>query len=133
MASQPQAKKELCDVFDFLSLLINNNHLSLNFKEQAQISKRYRKFLQKIIISLGNAQAEVEGSATMDTVEKITWVDGKEEWVYFFFFSQSEVQIVNFKKLEKILRKNMLFFRFSFLNGPVHISLIILDYLLGRN
>lgn len=86
MASQPQAKKELCDVFDFLSLLINNNHLSLNFKEQAQISKRYRKFLQKIIISLGNAQAEVEGSATMDTVEKITWVDGKEEWVYFFFF-----------------------------------------------
>lgn len=51
----------------------------------------------------------------------------------FFFFSQSEVQIVNFKKLEKILRKNMLFFRFSFLNGPVHISLIILDYLLGRN
>lgn len=132
MASQPQAKKELCDVFGFLSLLINNNHFSLNFKEQAQISKRYRKFLQKIIISLGNSQAEVEGSATMNPVEKITWVDGKEEWVYFIS-PQSEVQIVIFKKLEKILRKNMLVFRFSFLNGPVPISLIILDYLLGRN
>lgn len=82
MASQPQAKKELCDVFDFLSLLINNNHFSLNFKEQAQISKRD---YQKVIIRLGNTQAEVEGSATMNTVEKITWVDGKEEWVYFFF------------------------------------------------
>lgn len=35
--------------------------------------------LQKITVSSGNTQAEVEGSHIMDTVEKITRVDGKEE------------------------------------------------------
>ena len=60
--SQPQTKKEMCGVFDFFSLLINSNHFSLNLKEQAQVSKRYRNLIQKIIISLGNTHTEMEGS-----------------------------------------------------------------------
>ena len=60
--SQPQAKKEMCGIFDFFSLLINSNHFSLNLKEQTQVSKRYRNLIQKIIISLGNTHTEMEGS-----------------------------------------------------------------------
>lgn len=63
----------------FLSLLINSNHISLHLKEQAQVSKRYRNLIQKIIISLGNTYTEMEGSAIMGAIENITWVDEKEK------------------------------------------------------
>lgn len=47
-------------------------------------------------------------------------------------FFQNEVQVI-FKKLEEIPKRNILVFVFRFLSGPVYKSLVILDYLLGRN
>lgn len=97
LASKSQAKTELCGICDFLSLLINNNHLSIKNLKSELKSKTYRKSLQKITVSPGKTQAEVEGSYIMDTVEKITRVmERRNESLRIDYFFQSEVQIVIF-------------------------------------
>lgn len=67
----------------FLRLLINSNHISLHLKEQAQVSKRYNN---KPLSPKDNNKpwkyTEMEGLAIMGTIENITWVNEKEEWVY---------------------------------------------------